>query len=266
MLRIGFYQFYPEFGKVEENRTRILKTLSRIQADLMVLPELVFTGYHFRDRYEAVGVAEDPSDSQTIEKLTEMARKKDMYIVSGFAEKSGEKIYNSSVLVGPQGLLHVYRKIQLFFHEKEIFEPGDIPLVVHEVKGAKVGMMICFDWIFPEISRILALKGAEIICHPSNLVLSYCQKAMITRCLENNFFAVTANRYGADKRPHGMLKFTGKSQIVAPRGELLYRAKSQQEEIYIAEIDPSSARDKKITELNDLFQDRRPSFYSDICR
>ncbi len=266
MLRVGFYQLYPEFGKVETNRERIIKTLSGIEADLIVLPELVFTGYHFRDRNEALRLSEDPSDSRTIGMLTDVARKKDMFIVSGFAEKKGSKLFNSSVLIGPEGLIHIYRKIQLFFREKEVFDPGDMPPAVHEVKGAQVGMMICFDWIFPEISRILALKGAEIICHPSNLVLNYCQEAMITRCLENNFFAITANRYGADKRPHGELEFTGKSQIVAPRGELLYRAKSQQEEIYIAEIDPAEARDKKITELNDLMKDRRPDLYREICR
>ncbi|MBN2365385.1 MAG: acyltransferase [Calditrichaeota bacterium] len=265
MLRVGFYQFYPAFGEVEKNLRQIVKSLSAVEADLIVLPELVFTGYHFTDRSEAEQLAEHPSDSRTVEMLSDLSLKKDMIIVSGFAEKSGDKLYNSSVLIGPQGLIHIYRKIQLFYREKEIFDPGDTPPTVHQIKGTKVGMMICFDWIFPEISRILALKGAEIICHPSNLVLNYCQKAMITRCLENNFFAITANRYGTDYRPHGKLRFTGQSQIVAPKGELIYRAKSRQEEIYITEIDPSIARDKKITELNDLMRDRRPDFYRDIC-
>jgi len=69
----------------------------------------------------------------------------------------------------------------------------------------RVGMMVCFDWAFPEVARALALKGADLIGHPANLVLTYCQQAMVTRCIENLVFAVTANRYGTEERPHGEL-------------------------------------------------------------
>lgn len=125
--------------------------------------------------------------------------------------------------------------------------------------------MICFDWFFPEMTRTLALKGADLICHPSNLVLNYCQSAMITRCLENAVFAVTANRYGMDQRPHGELTFTGQSQIVAPKGEIFYRSGPEQDDLYIAEVDIDRARDKRITERNDLLADRRPEFYLELC-
>jgi predicted amidohydrolase len=265
MLQVGFYQFRPIFGKVDRNLNKVINTLKRIQADIIVLPELAFTGYHFADRSELEQVAEDPAHSPTLSALTEVCRQKDLFVVTGFAEKDKDKIYNSAVLVGPQGLIHVYRKIQLFFREKEVFEPGNIPLQVQKVKGIKLGMMICFDWIFPEITRSLALQGADLICHPANLVLSYCQEAMKTRCLENGVFAITANRIGADRRPHGTLDFTGKSQIVVPKGDILHRAKLRREEIFITEIDPRQARDKKMTELNDLFQDRRPLYYKKIC-
>jgi len=265
MLQVGFYQFRPIFGKVDRNLNKVINTLERIQADIIVLPELAFTGYHFADRSELEQVAEDSAHSPTLSALTEVCRQKDLFVVTGFAEKDKDKIYNSAVLVGPQGLIHVYRKIQLFFREKEVFEPGNIPLQVQKVKGIKLGMMICFDWIFPEITRSLALQGADLICHPANLVLSYCQEAMKTRCLENGVFAITANRIGADRRPHGTLDFTGKSQIVAPKGDILRRAKLRREEIFITEIDPRQARDKKMTELNDLFQDRRPLYYKKIC-
>jgi predicted amidohydrolase len=110
--------------------------------------------------------------------------------------------------------------------------------------------------------RTLALRGAEVVCQPSNLVLGFCQQAMLTRCLENAVFAVTANRFGIDRRPHGQIRFTGKSQIVAPGGELLHRAPAQREQLYIVEIDPRRARDKTITPLNDLLTDRRPEFYA----
>ena len=111
---------------------------------------------------------------------------------------------------------------------------------------------------------MLALQGADLLCHPSNLVLAHCQKAMVTRCLENSVFAVTANRHGSDIRPRGTLTFTGQSQMVAPYGELIYRAKPEEEELFIAEIDVSKARNKWITQNNELLKDRRPEFYTDI--
>ena len=265
MLRVGFYQFRPRFGRVQLNRKKIVEKLSSAEADLLVLPELAFTGYHFQDRAELFPLAEEPANSPTIEALSELCLAKNFFIVSGFAERQGAHLYNSAILIGPNGLIHVYRKIQLFFREKDIFRAGDIPLQVQEIKGTRIGMMICFDWIFPEITRILALLGADIICHPSNLVLSYCQSAMLTRCLENGIFAITANRFGTEKRPCGTLQFTGKSQIIAPKGELLYRARSQREELVIIEIDPAQARKKEMTEKNDLFTDRRPVMYSELC-
>jgi len=266
MLKVGFYQFYPRFGKVEKNLETVVGKLKNVKSDLIVLPELTFTGYNFRDKAELLPLAEAPASSKIVNALVKLCARKNMYIVSGFAEKEGDQLYNSAVLLGPKGLIHIYRKIQLFRNEKNIFQPGNIPLQVHKIKNVNIGMMICFDWIFPEITRSLTLLGADIICHPSNLVLSYCQQSMFTRCLENNVFAVTCNRYGAERRPHGTLKFTGKSQIVAPQGKLLYRAHSQREELFITEINPALARDKKMTGLNDLVKDRRPEYYGRICQ
>ncbi|MFZ0391007.1 MAG: nitrilase-related carbon-nitrogen hydrolase [Calditrichia bacterium] len=265
-MRIGYYQFRPLFGKVEKNRRKVEQALQQVKADLLVLPELAFTGYHFRDKEELLSMAEDPADSPTLRMLKQLCRNGNFHIVSGFAEKQGDEVFNSALLVGPGGLVHTYRKIQLFAREKEMFTPGNIPLQVQQVKNAKIGMMVCFDWIFPEVTRTLALLGAEVICHPSNLVLSYCQQAMLTRCLENHLFAITCNRFGADKRPHGILRFTGQSQVVAPKGELLHRSPSQKEELFITTIKPESAREKNITEQNHLFSDRRPEYYSPLCK
>jgi len=124
--------------------------------------------------------------------------------------------------------------------------------------------MICFDWIFPEAARVLALKGAEVICHPANLVLPWCQRAMVTRSIENRVFIVTANRIGGEKREGRELKFTGGSQITSPVGELLCQASEEGEEVGVVDIDPSIAKDKAITEENDLFSDRRPELYQQL--
>ncbi len=266
MLRAGFYQFRPLWGKVEQNRNKVLARLSAVEADLVVLPELAFTGYHFENSSQLADLAEEPKNSVTLEALSNLCVHRNLHIVTGFAEKQGDKIYNSAAMIGPQGLMGMYRKIHLFFFEKKLFHPGHVPPEIREVNGVKVGMMICFDWIFPEVARILSLRGADVICHPSNLVLDYCQRAMLTRCLENNVFAITANRFGTEKGPDKPLRFTGKSQIVAPRGKLLYRARAAREELVVTEIDPALARDKKMTGLNDLFSDRQPDAYREICR
>jgi predicted amidohydrolase len=263
-MRIGYYQFRPSFGKVRHNIRKVINALKDIEADLIVLPELAFTGYHFRDRNELRALAEDPENSTTVDSLVNLCHESNIHLVAGFAEKKKDKIFNSALLIGPKGIEHIYRKLHLFNEEKNYFDAGDVPLQINTVKGVKTGMLVCFDWAFPETMRALTLQGAEVIAHPSNLVLTFCQEAMITRCLENRVFAITSNRFGADKRPHGEIKFTGKSQVVGPGGLLINRAVSQKEVLFVTEIDPAQSRNKNITALNDLIADRRPEYYQDL--
>ena len=265
-MRIGYFQFRPHFGHVSHNLLTITTALRAAEADLIVLPELAFTGYYFRDRAEAHRFAEDPHDSPVFEALKALCREKRFHLVTGFAERSGARCYNSAALIGPDGVLQIYRKLHLFHEERHWFDPGDVPLQVLNIPGARIGIMVCYDWAFPEVTRALALQGADIICQPANLVLSFCQDAMLTRCLENHVFAVTANRYGTDSRPQGKLKFTGKSQIAGPGGKRLHRALSQRSELFVMDIDPAQARDKHITSLSDLFADRRPDWYGQLTR
>jgi predicted amidohydrolase len=263
-MRVGYYQFRPMFGKVQQNVKKVVNSLQDVKADLIVLPELAFTGYYFQNKNELKSLAEDPVKSATVEALVKLCQENNFHLVTGFAEKSRDKIFNSALLIGPNGIEHTYRKLHLFNEEKKYFDAGDIPLQVNIVKEVKVGMLVCFDWVFPEAMRSLTLQGAEVIAHPSNLVLAFCQEAMITRCLENRVFAITTNRFGADKRPHGELKFTGKSQIVAPGGVLIQRAASQREALFITEIDPALSHQKNITPMNNLIEDRRPEYYQDL--
>ena len=129
------------------------------------------------------------------------------------------------------------------------------------MNGISIGMMVCFDWIFPEVARTLALKGADILCHPANLVLSHCQQTMLSRCTENLVYAVTANRTGSESNSSGTLDFTGTSQIVAPGGGIVHRSGKEIEEVHVAEVDILQSRNKCITERNDVLADRRPEFY-----
>jgi predicted amidohydrolase len=261
-VKVGFFQFSPVLGKKDENVERAISSIRGAKADLLILPELFSTGYLFGSEEEIKRSAELVPDGPTFAKLAHTAAQKKVNLVCGIAEREGERFFNSSVLVTPKGDYFIYRKLHLFDLEKLWFSPGDKELEVFDVGGAKVGMMICFDWIFPEAARILALKGAEIICHPSNLVLpQLCQKAMITRCVENGVFAITANRTGAEEKEGVKLSFTGNSQVVDPKGHILVKADESSEGVWTVDIDPASARDKKITPGNHLLEDRRTEFY-----
>ncbi len=265
-MKVGYYQFRPLFGKPEKNCKKILTALENVDTDLIVLPELALSGYYFKDKEESLKYAEDPANSSRLDALVELAKRKSMYIVIGFSEKQNEKCFNSAALIGPDGIEHIYRKAHLFNEEKFFFDSGDTPFMVNDINGVKVGIMICFDWAFPEVTRVLALQGAQIICQPSNLVLTFCQQTMLARCIENRLFAITANRYGIDKRPQGSLKFTGRSQIVAPGGLLLHRAAAQRDEVFITDINPEEADNKMITQHNSVLTDRRTDLYGDITK
>jgi predicted amidohydrolase len=261
MIRVGYYQFRPRFGDPAGNCRRIIARLREVEADLIVLPELPFTGYLFSGRKELEALAEEPGKSAIVDSLVALCRERRMQIVTGFAERARDKIFNSALLLGPRGIRHVYRKLHLFNLEKRWFDAGDIPLKLQRVRGVRVGISICFDWVFPEVTRALSVQGMDLLCHPSNLVLDYCQGVMLARSIENGIFTVTANRFGEDRRPHGRVRFSGKSQITGPRGELIQRAPSQRETLHVEALDPRRARDKKITPNNDLLRDRRPEFY-----
>lgn len=260
-MNAGFIQTHPKFGQIKENVEDAVRKIMALDADLVVLPELFSTGYQFRSKEEARKLSEGV-DGYAAGRLSEAAKEKSIHIVAGFAEKAGKRAYNSSMLIGPRGVIGVYRKAHLFWDEKKIFSRGDTGFKVYRAGGVKVGMMICFDWIFPEVSRTLALQGAQVICQPSNLVLPYCPQAMITRSLENRVFSITANRVGSEERVRGKsLRFIGTSQIVAPDGSVLYRAAGDGVEAAAMEIDPADALNKEITPVNNLFKDRRRDLF-----
>ncbi len=264
-MKIGYVQNAPVFGEKNMNFKEIKTLLIGAKADLIVLSELFATGYTLLSREEAEELAEDKNGT-TSEFLVEIAETTGATIVAGFIEREGDKIYNSSLMVSAEGTIDTYRKLHLFNKEKLWFDPGNKPFAVYDVEGVKVGIMICYDWIFPEATRTLALLGADLVAHPANLVLPYCQQAMITRCLENRVFAVTANRIGREIRGADDFSFTGASQITAFNGEVLASAPINETALHIVEIDPEKARNKMINEYNNVFTDRRLEFYGESSK
>ena len=261
-MKIGFVQTDPLFGDVSGNLEAVKNLVAGEKADLIVLPELFSTGYHFKDVEEALNLSEPIPDGPTTRFLIDLAKDTGAIFVAGIAERENNSIHNSAVMAGPEGFIGKYKKIHLFDTELDIFEPGKLTPPVFDIGPAKVGIMICFDWRFPETARTLALEGADLIAHPANLVLPHCPQSMITRCLENRVFAVTADRIGNEERvPGKLLKFIGQSQLVDPDGQILYRASVNKEEVKILEIDILKARDKSINKKNNIFTDRRQNLY-----
>ncbi len=261
---VAFVQFEPTFGAVETNLDACERLLPADDVDLVVFPELVSTGYSFVDRAEARAVAETFPDGPTCERLAAWSHTLDAVVVGGYVEQDGDHIYNAAAVFASGKPLTSYRKVHLFGFERECFDPGGDGFPVVEHRGLRVGVMICFDWIFPEAARTLSLKGADVIAHPCNLVLPrWCQQAMVVRAIENRIYAVSANRTGSEHRkPRPELKFTGCSQIVGPSGEVIVAADAHAIQTSSGVVDLLAARHKQIPSGNDVHADRRPNQYS----
>jgi len=260
-FRVAFVQGRPAFGRTEANLEKGLALAATVAADLVVLPELWSTGYVFSSHAEVASLAEDARTGATARALAWAAKREKRHYIAGFAEVARGRFYNSAMLVGPAGVKAVYRKLHLFEREQEWFERGDLPLEVQRVGPARIGMLICYDWRFPEASRVLALKGADVIAHPSNLVFPNAQQAMLTRALENRVYVVTANRTGTEKRPGGTVPFTGRSQVAGPDGRPVVRATKAGEMAAGADVDLALVRDKRLTRMTAMFSNRRPEHY-----
>jgi len=263
-VKVAVYQFEPQRGDKSVNLKNIADTISSYSnINLWILPELATTGYLF-DSLEALrSQAEQIPEGVTCKFVRSITRKLNCALILGLAEKQGNNVFNSAVIYDRGNYLGSYRKIHLFDREKRLFASGTQEPPVFLVHGARVGIMICFDWFFPETARTLALKGAQLIAHPANLVLPYCPEAMITRSIENRVFTVTANRTGLERLEDGtVLTFTGNSQIIDPIGKRLGQLSATERGVLVMEIDPTASDNKWITTNNHVFKDRRVDLYN----
>ncbi|GET26712.1 nitrilase-related carbon-nitrogen hydrolase [Prolixibacter sp. NT017] len=260
-MKIATVQFAPVIGDTDATVARLRSLLKEAAAaDLVVLPELANSGYAFSSQEEAWSLSECVEESHFLSFLTEECRKHQFAIATGFNERYGDKLFNSAVLLDADGVIGTYRKAHLFLNEKDIFEPGDTGFPVFLLGEVRVGMLICFDWVFPEAWRIMGLKGADIVCHLSNLVLpGLAQRTVPAHAVTNRYFVALANRIGQERE----LTFTGSSLICGVKGEILAEADATKEQVLMTTIDPLQARDKSLTNRNNWLQDRRPKLYRD---
>jgi len=258
-LTVGFVQIAPVLGQRDETIARIEQLILGFELpNILVFPELCNSGYNFADAEQAWQASETVTDSPFLDFLRGLCRKSGNYIITGLNERDGDYLYNTAVLLGPDGLIGKYRKLHLFLNEQDYFQPGNLGLPVFDLGFCRLGMLICFDWIFPEAWRVLALKGADLICHPSNLVLpGMAQRGVEVHAMINRTYVILANRTGSE----GDLSFTGRSLVADPRGSTLVAADDSQEGLFRTEIDIEAARNKAVTARNDVLADRRPAEY-----
>jgi predicted amidohydrolase len=261
MLRLAIGQMEPKVNDREQNLLKlrsILDSATKQKVDTLILPESVNSGEVFKSKKELFMLSEEIPGGSFSKKL-KLWSKKGGLVVAGLCEKTPEGVYNSAAIFGDGKHLATYRKIHLYGKEKSWFCSGNAEPPVIQHKGYKFGVIIGFDWAYPELTRILALRHAQVICHPANLFYKYGHKVMITRSIENRVFTATATRVGEERGS----KFIGGSQITDPRGHILINMEEAEEGVVWIDIDPATADNKEIGDT-DVMKDRRPELYGRI--
>ncbi|HJY82994.1 MAG TPA: nitrilase-related carbon-nitrogen hydrolase [Candidatus Binatia bacterium] len=261
-MKVAFLQFEPSWGDPQHNLAKITAALTTQTFDLIVLPELCSTGYLFSSRDALRAQAEPIPDGPTTQALVEIARQKDAFVIAGLAEREGVRLYNTAMVVGPQGFVGKHRKRHFSPLEAKLFDRG-AGLRVFDLNGVSVGVVICFESWFPEACRALVLQGAKLLCSPANFGGPQSLTIGRARAIENNVFFVTANRTGAETLDGFEAHFRGESQIIGPTGDLLARAQGR-EGVGVVDIDPSLAGTGKLMGAD--FHDELQLYSSPVLR
>lgn len=236
-MKTGFFQYNVIWRDRDANLFYIDSKIKDLTFDLLVLPELFTSGYAFDSIDEFLPFAENLEDSYTVKYLTRLMSKCGGYITGSIPELCGDKLYNTSIIVGAEGLLASYRKVHLPDYEKRAFTPGE-GFTICNCKDVKVGLMICFDCWFAPLSSGLKLNGAEIICHSACFGGRVTPTIVPVRALENQCFFVSCNRVGTEMFDGKPDSYRGESQIINPDGEVLLKA-GNEELLGFVEIDLS---------------------------
>jgi predicted amidohydrolase len=263
-------------GEVDANReagARAVAEAAALGAGLVVLPELSDSGYVFSSADEARELATLVDASATLALWHALARDHGLVVTGGFCELGGDGLlYNSAAIVDASGVRAVYRKAHLWDAEKTVFTPGDGPPPVVELPFGRVGLMICYDLEFPEWVRLAALDGAELIAAPVNwpALASAPDNEQPPEVIKaranaavNGVFVAVADRCRTER---GVAWVSG-SLIASPDGATLAGpVLADRSAVLAAKCDLALARDKRVSERNDLLADRRPELYTRLSR
>ena len=272
LIKIAAVQTNPQLMNPEKNLKNIfgaMKEAAKMQVNLIVFPECSLSGYIFRSREEALPFTETIPGPST-EKIFNLCKELNAYVILGLLEKDNGKLFNSAVFIGPNGIIGNYRKNHLPFLGIDRFvDRSEKPFEVYQTPVGNIGIEICYDITFPESSRVMMLQGADILALPTNFprdragdVIKY---VIPTRAIENSVYVVAADRVGKERGA----TFAGRSKIVSHSGKTISQASASKEEIIYAEIDLEPARQKHLVKVPgedevDRFLDRRPELYGKI--
>ena len=270
-VRVACCQIAPEIGHKQANLDKTAEFIERAAregAQIIVLPELCSSGYVFESRAEASSLADAYADGETTSLWASLARDLDVHIVGGFAEKSPGELFNAAAVIGPQGRIGLFRKVHLWGDENLFFSPGDLGFPVFATEYGTIGVGICYDGWFPEFYRTCALKGAELVCVPTNWVPIQGQdpkrEAManiltMASAHSNSIYIAAADRVGIERGQ----SFIGQSLIAGYTGwPIGGPASATDEEIILADLDLASARRaRRWNDFNQVLRDRRPDAY-----
>ncbi|HGS6999423.1 TPA: nitrilase family protein, partial [Klebsiella pneumoniae] len=272
-VTVACLQMEPLFGEVDKNVARSIHLIEEAAAQggkLIVLPELCNTGYVFHTREEAFSLGEHIPEGKTTQAWIACATRLQIWLVAGITERDGDVLYNSAVIIGPNGFLGRYRKVHLWGEEALFFEAGNLGFPVFKTPIGNLGCHICYDSWFPESFRLAALQGADIICVPTNWVPIPGQdekrEAMANILLmaaahSNSIYVAAADRVGTEREQ----PFIGQSLIVSYTGwPVAGPASRTSPEILLAELNLANARrHRNWNDFNQVLKDRRPDVYSD---
>lgn len=234
-------QSSPKLARKQENLKTIAtqaRAARRKDIDLLIFPELHLTGYTMQDEvYNLV----EPIPGPSVRIVEKLAREHGLHIVFGMPEESEVKgvIHNTAVLVGPKGFVGKYRKVHLpthtVFEERRYYRPGQ-EAPVFDTPIGKIGLTICYDLYFPELIRLQALKGAElIVCISASpgVRRRFFEGFCLSRAMENALYLAYVNRVGIEDGN----QFWGGSRVISPNGSVLVQCKYDVEDYQQCSID-----------------------------
>jgi predicted amidohydrolase len=268
-MKLAVYQFAPKLGDVPGNLDAILRQVTGVEADLVLFPECALSGYGFESAEDAVRAAETIPGPST-ELIAKACRDLDRWAIFGMLERDRATgaLYNSAAVIGPGVVAGVYRKNHLPFLGVDRFAAkGDKGLPVFQTPFGKIGVLICYDLAFPEAARVLKLKGAQLLCVPTNwpeAAMISCDYAPFVRAHENHIHVATANRVGEESG----FRFLGRSRIIDCTGDLRAAA-GDGKALLSAELDlEQSLHSRKVIVPGryevDRIGHRRPELYGPV--
>jgi N-carbamoylputrescine amidase len=274
-MRIAVGQFEPRVGEKNANVAQTLELIDEAAergAEVVVLPELCNSGYMFASHEEAESLAEPVPDGPTVSAWLERCATHGLVLVAGIAERDRDLLYNSAVVLAPNGHIGTFRKLHLWNEENRWFAMGDRGVPVFDTPVGRIATIICYDGWFPECYRLAALGGADLVCIPTNWVpipgQADGQPAMATILCQaaahsNSIVIAAADRIGVERGQ----RFIGQSVIVSHTGwPLSGPASEDRAELLVADVDLDEARlARQWNSFNDPLRDRRPDAYGPLA-